>query len=423
MADVARLSSARTSRLSPRVALYLQASIIVSFLAASSAPTSLYAVYQARWGLTPITITIVFGIYALAVLAALLTVGSLSDYVGRRPVLLFAIVIQAAGLVLLSEANGLPELVIGRILQGVATGAAVGAVGAGMLDLDRARGTLANAITPSTGTATGGLLSGLFVEYLPAPTRLVYVVMLAIVVLQGVGVAFMAETVARRSGALASLRPHFDLPPPTRRPLLVVGPVLFAAWALAGFVGSLGPSLARSITGSDSLVMGGLAVFIVAGAGAFSVLALYSAPPATVARVGTLGLMVGVSITLVATATTSLIGLCVGLVVAGVGFVSGFQGAIRTVLPLAPAEHRAGILSVVYLISYVGLSLPAIVAGVVVVRTGSLELTALCYGIAVIVLAALALAGLARRSHVETAPVNAAGVRAESHALGCPCMG
>jgi MFS family permease len=112
--------------------LYLQASIIVAFLAASSAPTSLYAVYQARWGLTPITITIVFGIYALAVLAALLTVGSLSDYVGRRPVLLFAIVIQAAGLVLLSEANGLPELVIGRILQGVATGAAVGAVGAGI---------------------------------------------------------------------------------------------------------------------------------------------------------------------------------------------------------------------------------------------------------------------------------------------------
>jgi len=63
----------------------------------------------------------VFGIYALAVLAALLTVGSLSDYVGRRPVLLSAIVIQAAGLVVLSQANGLLELVIGRILQGLAT--------------------------------------------------------------------------------------------------------------------------------------------------------------------------------------------------------------------------------------------------------------------------------------------------------------
>ena len=151
MADVARLSSAHITRLPPRVALYLQASIIVAFLAASSAPTPLYAVYQAKWGFTPITITTVFGIYALAVLAALLTVGSLSDYVGRRPVLLSAIAIQAAGLVVLSQANGLLELVIGRILQGLATGAAAGAVGAGMLDLDRAKGTLANAIAPVTG--------------------------------------------------------------------------------------------------------------------------------------------------------------------------------------------------------------------------------------------------------------------------------
>jgi MFS family permease len=139
------------------LALYLQASIIVAFLAASIAPTPLYALYQARWGFTAITITTVFGIYALAVLAALLTVGSLSDYIGRRHVLLAAILIQVAGLVLLAEANGLPELVAGRILQGVATGAVAGAVGAGMLDLDRARGTFANAIAPVSGTATGVL--------------------------------------------------------------------------------------------------------------------------------------------------------------------------------------------------------------------------------------------------------------------------
>src|SRR6266851_5441502 len=423
MADVARLSSAHIARLPPRVALYLQASIIVAFLAASSAPTPLYAVYQAKWGFTPITITTVFGVYALAVLAALLTVGSLSDYVGRRPVLLSAIVIQAAGLVVLSQANGLPELVIGRILQGLATGAAAGAVGAGMLDLDRARGTLANAIAPVTGTATGALLSGLLVEYLPAPTRLVYLVLLAIVVFQGVGVALMAETVVRRSGALASLRPHFDVSRPTRRPLLVVGPALFAAWALAGFYGSLGPSLVRLVSGSDSVVLSGLALFVLAGAGALSVLVLYSAPPATVARAGTAGLVVGVSITLAATATTSLIGLVLGMVVAGVGFASGFQGAIRSVLPLASAEHRAGALSVIYLVSYLALSLPAIIAGVVVVGTGSLEFTARGYGIAVILLAALAFAGLARRGRVQIAPVNVAGVRAEPHAAGCPCMG
>ena len=111
--------------------------------------------------------------------------------------------------------------------------------------------------------------------------------------------------------------------------------------------------------------------------------------------------MVGVSITLVATATMSLIGFLLALEVAGVGFVSGFQGAIRSVLQLAPAKHRASVLSVIYVVSHLALSLPAIIAGVVVVGTGSLELTARAYGIAVFALAALAFAGLARRGQAE----------------------
>lgn len=93
-------------RLPQRVAFYLQASIVVAFLAASSAPTPLYAVYQGEWGFSPITTTVVFGIYALAVLAALLTVGSLSDHIGRRPVLLTAIALQAVAMVVLSTAGG-----------------------------------------------------------------------------------------------------------------------------------------------------------------------------------------------------------------------------------------------------------------------------------------------------------------------------
>jgi MFS family permease len=164
--------------------------------------------------------------------------------------------------------------------------------------------------------------------------------------------------------------------------------------------------------------MGGLALFVLAGAGALSVLVLHSAAPATVARVGTAGLVVGVSITLAATAATSLIGLFLGMVIAGVGFASGFQGAIRSVLPLASAEHRAGVLSVIYLVSYLALSLPAIIAGVVVVSTGSLEFTARGYGIAVILLAALAFAGLARRGRVQIAPVNVTVAAAE-----CCCAG
>src|SRR5678810_28745 len=131
-------------RLSRHAAFVLQASIIVSFLAGSSAPTPLYAVYQAAWGFSPITVTVVFGIYALAVLAALLTFGALSDHVGRRPVLIAATALQALTMLVFAAAGGVSTLMIARVIQGLSTGAAAGAIGAGLIDLDRARGTVAN---------------------------------------------------------------------------------------------------------------------------------------------------------------------------------------------------------------------------------------------------------------------------------------
>ena len=120
---------ARAIRLPDGVALLLLASIILAFLAGSSAPTPLYSVYQAEWGFSPITTTIVFGVYALAVLAALLTVGALSDYLGRRPILLVAIGVGAIVMLIFATAGGVPQLLVGRVLQGLATGAAAGAIG------------------------------------------------------------------------------------------------------------------------------------------------------------------------------------------------------------------------------------------------------------------------------------------------------
>jgi MFS family permease len=177
----------RLPRLPRPVAFYLLASVIVSFLAGSSAPTPLYAVYALRWGFSPITTTVIFGVYALAVLAALLTAGRLSDHVGRRPVLLAAIAIQAVVMVVFSTADGVPQLLIARIVQGLSTGAAAGAIGAGMLDLNKVRGTVANAVAPITGTAAGALGSGLIVQFLPQQTHLVYLVLLGVLILQGLG--------------------------------------------------------------------------------------------------------------------------------------------------------------------------------------------------------------------------------------------
>jgi predicted MFS family arabinose efflux permease len=394
-------------RLPSQVSLYLFASLVVTFLAASAAPTPLYATYQAEWGFSAITTTIVFGVYAIAVLAALLTLGRLSDHLGRRPVLLAAIAVQALSLVLFVHAGDVDELLVARVVQGVSAGAAIGAIGAGMLDLNRSRGTLANAVAPGIGTATGALLSAIVVQYLPAPTRLIYLVLLTVLAVQAVGVFLTRETVTRTDGALAALVPDVRLPRGVRGAVLMVAPVLFAVWALAGFYASLGPALVRSIAGSHSIVLGGLSLFVLAGSAALSVLVLRTAEARTLMVTGVLALVLGVTMTLVAVAAGSTVGFFAGTVVAGVGFGSGFQGGIRTVLPLVAPHERAGVLSLLYVVSYLGLGVPAIAAGYLVVHAGGLVVTAREYGIAVIALAAVALVALLRRGDAGEQPQRA----------------
>jgi hypothetical protein len=394
---VSSAASSAASRAEPRLsrtaAFYLQASIIFFFLAGSSAPTPLYSVYQAAWGFSPITITVVFGIYALAVLAALLVFGGLSDHVGRRPVLLVAAALQAVTMAIFASAHGVGGLVAARVLQGLSTGAAAGAVGAGMLDLDRARGTIANAVGPMLGTATGALLSGLMVSFLPAPMVLVYLLLGAVFVAQVLGVAWMPESVAARPGALASLRPHFRLPAAVRAPMLLAVPALVATWSLVGFYGSLGPTLVRRLLGVSSPVLGGLVLFAMAASGALSVLLTHRRPARFQIVFGTATLLVGVAITLLAIAHGAVAVLFAGTAISGVGFGATFQGAIRSVVLLAGAHERAGVLSILYVVAYLAMGAPAVLAGVGVVHGGGLLVTAQRYGLAVMVLAAAALLG------------------------------
>lgn len=325
-------------------------------------------------------------------------------------VLISAALLQAVAMVVFATASGVGGLLAARVLQGISTGAAAGAVGAGMLDIDRAKGTIANAVGPLIGSAIGGVIAGLLVQYLPAPTQLVYLVFGAIFIAQAIGVAFMPESVTRRPGALASLKPQFRLPPPARRALLTAAPVLVAAWALGGFYLSLGPSLVRRIADSNSILLGGLVGFVLAGSGAVIVLLTRARSARTVTTLGAVGLVVGVAITLLAFTTSSLPVFFAGVVLAGFGFGAGFQGAIRTVLPLAAANKRAGVLSILYVISYLAMGLPAVIGGFRVVHGGGVFTTAREYSIAVMVLAALALVGtLVRRpSAALAAPALAA---------------
>ncbi|MET7526512.1 MFS transporter [Streptomyces sp900116325] len=389
----------RRRGLGATASLALLASIIVSLLAASSAPTPLYAIYQQHWGFSPITITVVFGVYALAVLISLLVVGKISDHVGRRPVLLAALSAQAVAMVIFATAGGEGALLAARVVQGVGTGAALGAIGAGMLDIDPRRGGFLNSFAPALGTAGGALISGLIVQYLPVPTRLVYVVLLGVFVLQALGVLALRETVSRKPGALASMAPEIKLPKAARTPVAIAAPVLFAVWALAGFYGALGPAIIRTLVDSTSVVWGGLPLFVLAGSAGLAVLVLRGTSTRTVMLLGAGALVTGVTITLVsigsgtggASATT---GFFVGSAIAGFGFGSGFQGGIRMVMPQTQPHERAGVLSLLYVVSYLGLGVPAVIGGVLVVHGGGLLQTAREYGIAVIVLTVAALVGL-----------------------------
>ncbi len=366
----------------------------MSLLAASAAPTPLYAIYQARWGFTPITTTVVFGVYAVAVLTALLTLGKLSDHIGRLPVLLAALAVQVASLAVFTSAHGVAALLTARVVQGLATGAALGAIGAGLLDVDRERGTFANAVAPGMGTGSGVLLSALAVRYLPAPTHLIYVALMGVLVLQAAGVALLRETVSRTPGALASLRPEIRLPRSLRGPVLTATPVLFAVWALAGLYGALGPALVHSLTGSLDVVLGGLSLFVLTAAAVLAIIVLRGAAPRTVMLTGILTLITGVAVTMLGLGIASTPVFFAGTAISGAGFGSGFQGRIRAVVPRAAAHERAGVLSLLYIVSYLGLGLPAVAAGFVIVHGGGLTDTALYYGGAVIVLAALALPGV-----------------------------
>jgi MFS family permease len=401
-------------RLSGRPAVFVLASLIVALLASSAAPTPLYAIYQAQWHFTPITTTVVFGVYAMAVLAALLVLGKLSDHVGRRPVLLTALAVHASSLVIFATATGVPALLSARVIQGLSTGAALGAIGAAMLDMDRELGTFANAVAPGIGTASGAIVSALAVRFLPDPTHLIYLALIGVLALQAAAIAVMRETVSRAPGALASLRPEITLPRVLRTPVLTAVPVLFAVWALAGLYGALGPALVHALTGSGDVVLGGLSFFVLAASAVVAVIAARRAAARTVMLFGILALITGVAVTVMAVSLGSPAVFFVGTAIAGAGFGGGFQGGIRTVVPLAAAHERAGVVSLLYVVSYLGLAVPVVLAGFGVVYGGGLINTARYYGAAVIALAALALFGLLKNRSAraaEPAAAPAQGIR------------
>jgi MFS family permease len=342
------------------------------------------------------TITVIFGVYALGVLAALLFGGRLSDTLGRRPVLIFAALMQLIVMSMFATANGAASLIAARLLQGLTTGTALAAVGAAMIDLNKTRGTTANAVAPPFGSALGGIIGGFFVQFLPAPTELVYAALAAVFAMQSVGLALMKEPISPHPGVWQSLKPQFTLPSAAREPLLLALPVLIAVWALAGLYASLGPALVHGMLGTNSPLLGGLGIFVLAATGGTAVLLLRDLEPRRMMALGALALLVGIAIVMWAMAHNSTMAFFLGTAVAGVGFGPGFQGAVRSVVSVVAPHERAGTLSIVFIVSYISFGVPAIIAGSMVHHAG-LKPAAQVFSAVVMALAAAALIATALR--------------------------
>lgn len=391
--DVAGTAPAAQASL-PRLALLI--SIVVSFLAASAAPTPLYQHYDAAWRGSALTTTEAFGVYAIAVLAGLLVLGELAAHVGRRPVLLATLAFQAIALALFATAGSYEPLFIGRVLQGIAAGAALGTLGAAMIEAHQAHGTVASSAAPGAGTGVGALAAGLTVSYLPWPTHLIYLGLIGVFLLQAAGVLVLLEPTPTRRGLVSSLRPRLAVPPQARAAFLAATPAVFAVWSLAGLYGSLGPALIRTMSPGSPAVLGGLTLFVLAAVGSLTTIVRRSHDGRRQMATGMVAVVVGVAGLAVAIAYGSVVGFLVATVVAGSGFGSGLQGAVRTTVSLALPHERAGLLAAVYLVSYAGLGVPAVVAGFIVSRGTDLVSVAIAYAVGVITLALVAYVLLTR---------------------------
>ena len=365
-----------------------------AFLFASSAPSPLYVVYQGQWDFSSLTLTAVFAVYALALLVTLLVFGSISDHVGRRPALLVALLIEALAMVAFAVSGGVGVLITARVLQGVATGIAMGAVSAALLDLQPPSrphlGALMGVVGPLSGLAMGALVTGLMVDYGPAPTKLVFWLLLGVFAAATAAAAVIPETVRADGAWRHSLRPRIGVPPAMRAAFAAALPCLAATWALGGLILALGPSITATVFGDESHLAGGLPIFLMAGISAVASVRARDVNARLTAQAGLAALIAGISLALVALATESGALFLGAAAICGLGFGPAFGGIFRVLTTLAPSDRRAELVSSVLAVSYIAFSVPAVAAGVAVDQIGLRE-TAGIYGAALIAMAALAL--------------------------------
>ncbi|HAN24384.1 MAG: MFS transporter [Microbacterium sp.] len=380
---------------------------VTAMMAGASAPSPFYSVLAVRIGFDAATTTVVFAVYALALLATLLLAGSISDYVGRRPAISAGLVLLAASVFLFWNAHSIALLIAARIVQGIASGLLLSALSAAVIDLEPASrpGSAAvwNAVAPMAGLAVGAVIPGILLDVTPDAFTAVFAPLTALYLVLAALVWLAPETAPRLPGVLASFRIRIGVPRSMRALFLNSVPAIFAGWATGGLFLSLGPSIVHAELGVSAHLWQGFAVSLLAGSGALSAFLIRRRSARVVTIYGTSALAVGTLLTLVALSTSSLVGYFVAVAVAGSGFGTAFFGVIRSLAPHIPATARADVFAVIFMVSYLAMALPVVAAGFLVQVLG-LSAVTYGYGVGVAVFAALAAVLRLRRPDARVEP-------------------
>lgn len=366
----------------------------ILMMTGASAPSPFYPVLAEQIGFAPIVITAVFAVYAIALLLTLLTAGSLSDHVGRRPVAIVGLVLLAGSMLLFSHADSVALLFMARIIQGIASGLLLSALSAAVLDLaPPARPSTAalwNALAPGIGLATGALLSGVALDVMGEPLLDVFGPLTAVYGILAVLFFFAPETAPKKPGVWASLQFRLSVPQAIRADFWRAAPAIVAGWATGGLFLSLGANIVRGELGGIAHIWQGLGVAILTGVGATTAFILRRRSPRTITIFGTAALAVGTAMSLGALGLGSLPAYLIAAGVTGMGFGTAFSGVIASLAPRIPATERADTFAVIFLLAYLAFGVPAVIAGMLV---GIVGLGAVCvgYGVVVIALSLLAL--------------------------------
>lgn len=367
---------------------------VVAMMVGASAPSPFYPVLQADLGFSPGTMTTIFGVYALALLATLLVTGSLSDHIGRRPVLAAGFVILAASMVGFWHADSVAALLISRAVQGVAAGLLMSTMTAAVTDLEPvSRPGLAatlNSVTPLFGLAAGALIGGAVLDASATHAlTIVFASLTALYVVMALVALALPETSPRHEGWGRSLRPQVGIPAPARAAFKRSAPALFAGWATGGLYLSLGAPIVGQLLGGRTHLAQGSVVAVLTGTGALSSYLFRNRTPRVITIYGTTTLALGTLLTLVALHFESLTGFLLAAVVAGSGFGTSFLGIMRSISPTVGPDQRGELFSSVFVVSYLAFGLPAVAAGFAAPQFG-LETTATIYGLVVVVLSTAA---------------------------------